>query len=137
MKNFFYKLNKKYINSFLDDIFDIYNSNDKKTHISFLQSILKGVNILFSNIGARVTSKADIPLPDDYPESKKFNKLVKNVSFDIEKLYKAQSLIEDDVNNLMKFNSNQRRRTAVNLSEVQYDVYNAYIKSKKDIKGGV
>lgn len=137
MKNFFYKLNNKYIAEFLDNIFSDYNSRNKKTDISFLQAIFRGINELFSKLGGRSVSKKDIPLPDDYPTSAKFNKLINDISFDIDKLYNSQKLIEEDVNSLLKFNSNQRISIAEDLSKTQYSVYSAYIRSKKDIKGGV
>jgi len=137
LRNYFYKINKKYIESFSNRIFSRFRQEDIKTNNSFLKSILTELNNLFKFIGGKVSTKDDIPKPTDYPDSEKFNKLITDINDDIQKIFTSQKLIEDDVNNLLNFNSTQRTKTFENLTSVQQLVYSIYIKNKKGINGEV
>lgn len=137
MKNYFYKINGKYIESFSRNVLSRFKGYDIRTDASFLKAILRELNTLFKSIGGKVSSKDDIPKAGEYPDSNKFNKLILNIGDDIQKLYTSQKLIEDDVNNLMNFNSSQRSKTFENFTSVQQLVYATYIKNKKGISGEV
>lgn len=135
MKNYFFQLNRKYIQAFKTSVIDRFKNEDIKTDEVFLKSIFKGLTELFKHIGDRTTSKNDIPKYGEYPDAEKYNKLINALSDDIDKLYKGQSLIEDDLNNLLKFNAKQRTQTFENLVSVQQKIMELYIKNKKDISG--
>lgn len=133
----FYKLNKDYIDSFQRNVGERFISKDKRSETALIGSVLREINDLFRKIGGKVSSKRDIPMPDEYPDSEKNNKLISDIGFDIDKIYNAQATVESDVNNLLNFNSVQRQRTFENLTTTQQVVYSAYIRSKKDVIGGV
>jgi len=133
----FYKLNKDYIYAFQRNVGERFLSKDKRSETALIGSVLREINDLFRNIGNKISSKRDIPKPDEYPDSEKHNKLISDIGFDIDKLYNAQSIVESDVNNILNFNSGQRQRTFENLTTTQQVVYSAYIRSKKDVIGGV
>lgn len=133
----FYKLNKDYIESFQRNVGERFLENDKRSETALLGAVMKEINDLFKKIGGNISSKRDIPKSDEYPDSKKHNKLLSDIGFDIDKLYNAQNLVQSDVNNLLNFNSIQRERTFENLTTTQQVVYSAYIRSKKDVIGGV
>lgn len=133
----FYKLNKDYIDAFQRNVGERFLSKDKRSETALIGSVLREINDLFRKIGGKVSSKRDIPKPDEYPDSEKHNKLISDIGFDIDKLYNAQRLVESDVNNLLNFNSGQRQRTFENLTTTQQIVYSAYIRSKKDVIGGI
>lgn len=133
----FYKLNSDYITQFGNRVMDRYRENDKRSETSLFKSILEEVNNLFRKIGGRSVSKRDIPSNKDYPDSDVYNKLLNDIGFDIDKLYNAQKIIEADINNLMNFNSTQRARTFETFTTIQQEVYNAYIKAKRETIGGI
>ena len=137
MKNYFYKINQKYIDKFSRNVLLRFKNQDIRTDIVFFKSLFRELNNLFSLIGGRVSSKNDIPKATDYPDSDKYNSLITTIGNDIEKLYTSQKIIEDDVNNLLNFNSTQRTKTYENLTSAQQNVYSAYIKNKKGIKGEI
>ena len=137
MKNYFYKINGKYIESFSKRVLDRFKKEDIRSNVSFLKSILNELNNLFKYFGGKISSKDNIPKPTDYPDSKQYNKLVSDINDDIQKIFTAQKLVEDDVNNLLNFNSNQRTKTFENLTSTQQKVYAVYIKNKKGINGEV
>ena len=136
MKNF-YKLNKDYIRTFQLRVLNRYKANDKRSETSFFKSLLEELNELFRKFGGRLSSKRDIPAATDYPDSDVYNKLINDISFDIDKIYNAQKIVESDVNNLINFDSNQRHKIFENLVAAQQEVYSAYTKSKRDVLGGV
>lgn len=133
MKNYFFKINGKYIESFSKNILSRFRNNEIRSNSSLLKSIFIELNELFKHIGGKVSSKEDIQKPTDYPDSSKFNKLILNIDDDLRKLFTAQKLIEDDVNNLLNFNSMQRTKTFENLTSTQQEVYSIYVKNKKGI----
>jgi len=135
MKNYFYKLNQKYIDPFIKNIWQHYKIYDKKTDINLMRSIFREVNELFKKIGGRTSSKKDVPRLGGYPDSDRVNRLITNIDDDLGKLYKAQSLVEDDLKNLMNYNAIQRSMLIDNFLRVQHKVYSAYIKNKKDTDG--
>lgn len=137
MKNFFYKINRKYIEAFSNNVLSRFREEDIRSDIVFLRSVLSEVNDLFQRIGGKTSSKRDIPRSDEYPTSRKFNRLLTNIAFDIDKIYTAQKLIEDDLNNLINFNSTQRIRTFENLTSTQQEVYSTYIKNRGDVRGEI
>jgi len=137
MKNYFYNLNKKYLQTFKTKVLDGFNNEFIKTDESFLQHIFKEITSLFKHLGGRTTSKKDIPQKGQYPDKDKFNKLINSIEDDIDKLYTAQVLIEDDLNSLLKFNSNQRASTFESIVSSQQRIMQLYIKHKKDISGEV
>lgn len=133
----FYRLNKDYIASFQKNVLNRYNSDNKRIETSLLRAILKEVTDLFRKVGGQLSSKRNIPKAADYPNSKIYNALIKDIGFDIDKIYNAQTLVESDINNLLNFNETQRKKTFDNYSSAQQAVYSAYIRSKKDLIGGV
>lgn len=137
MKNFFYKINRKYIDAFSHNVLTRFREANIRSDIEFLRSVLKEVNDLFQRIGGRISSKSDIPKEHEYPNSDKFNRLITNLAFDIDKIYTSQKLIEDDLNNLINFNSTQRIRTFENLTTTQQEVYSTYVKNKTDTRGEI
>ena len=137
MKTYFNKINRVYIESFSKRVLTRFRSEDIRTNSSFLKSVLNELNNLFKYIGGKVSSKDDIPKSTEYPDSNKHNKLIQDINDDIQKIFTAQKLIEDDVNNLLNFNSNQRTKTFENLTSTQQIVYSIYIKNKKGINGEV
>lgn len=102
-----------------------------------MKSLLREVNDLFRRIGGRISSKKDIPKKHEYPNSFKFNRLLRGIATDVDKIYTAQKLIEDDVNNLLNFNSTQRIKTFENLTNTQQEVYSTYVKNKSDVRGEI
>lgn len=133
----FYKLNKDYIESFRNNVIKRYNSEDKRSETGLLRSIFKEVNELFRKVGGQLSSKRELPRSGEYPSSEKYNNLVQDICFDIDKLYNAQAIIDGDIRDLINFNSSQRDRTFENFASIQQSVYSAYIKSKKDLIGGL
>jgi hypothetical protein len=101
-----------------------------------MRALLYEINDLFLRIGGRLATKTDIPLAGTYPDASKFNKLITDFEYDLDKLYTGQKLIEDDVNNLINFNQLQREKSFTTFAVIQQAVYSVYIKSKKDIIGG-
>ena len=136
MKRYFYKLYKKNLNDFQKRVYLRFQAFDKRSIAKFMKSILDEVNDLFLKIGGRISNKNDIPKNGTYPDSKKFNRLITDIDYDLGKVYDAQKLIEDDINNLMNFNQMQREKSFVNFAVVQQAVYAVYVKSKRDIIGG-
>lgn len=133
----FYRLNKDYINSFQNKVYSRFYSSDKRSETGLLRSILREINDLFRKIGGQISTKRSLPASGEFPSSSDYNNLVQDIAFDIDKLYNAQKLLESDLINIMNFNSAQRDKSFENLSSVQQTVYSAYIRSKKDILGGV
>lgn len=137
MKNYFYNLNSKYLKAFKQNVLNMFESENIKTNEIFLKHIFKEINNLFSRIGGRVSTKKDIPKKGEYPDSNKFNRLLENIDDDLDKLYTAQTLVEDDLNNLMKFNASQRTTTFEHMLTAQQKIMSLYIKNKKDINGEI
>ena len=137
MQNKFYKLNKKYIDKFNINVEDRVNTDNIKTDVTFLKAIVKEVNDLFKNMGGRRSDKKNIPTPDEYPDAKKFNILLRDLGFDITKLFDSNLILETDVTNLMNFNSSLREKTFENLADTQQKVFSTYISSKRDVLGGL
>lgn len=135
MKNYFYNLNKIYLESFRQNVINKFTSYNFKTDENFLKVIFTEINNLFSHLGGRTSSKKYIPKTGEYPDSSKFNKLIDSIHDDVNKLYTAQQLIADDLNNLLNFNSNQRESTFEEVVNTQQNLMNLYIKHKKDISG--
>jgi hypothetical protein len=133
MKSYFHKINQKYVETFFNRVKIVYKNYNIHTDSLFLKSILRGLNDLFKLIGGKISSKDDIPKEKDYPDSQKFNKLINNINIDMQKIFTSQKLIENDVNNLINFNSYQRLKTFENLTSTQQEVYSLYIKNKKYI----
>lgn len=137
MKNFFYKINRKHIETFSNNVLSRFRELNIRSNISFMRSLLKELNDLFQKIGGRLSSKNDIPRKYEYPDASKFNRLIRSIATDLDKIYTAQSLIEDDVNNLINFNSTQRNRTFESLTNTQQEVYSTYVKNKSGIRGEI
>lgn len=137
MKNYFYNINKKYIDDFSSNVLARFREEPIRSNISFMKGLFAEINSLFMRIGGKISSKADVPKSHEYPSSIKFNRLIRNIAFDIDKLYTAQKLIEDDLNNLINFNSTQRIRTFENLVATQQRVYSTYVKNKSGIRGEI
>jgi len=133
----FYKINKDYINTFGLRVVNRYKDNDKRSETAFFKALLEELHELFRKFGGKLSSKRNIPSAEDYPDSVIYNKLINDIGFDLDKLYNAQKLIESDVNNLLNFNSNQRIKIFEEMTTAQQEVYSAYIKSKRDVIGGV
>lgn len=133
----FYKINKDYINTFGLRVVTRYKDRDKRSEVSFFKALLEEINELFRKFGGRLSSKRDIPAANAYPDSTVYNKLLNDIGFDLDKLYNAQKLVESDINNLLNFNSNQRTKIFEDLTTAQQEVYSAYVKSKRDVIGGV
>jgi hypothetical protein len=131
MRNYFHKINQKYIEEFFRNISYSYKNLNIHTDSQFIKIILKNINSLFKLLGGQVSNKDLIPKTTDHPDSKKFNKLIKDINLDIQKIFTSQKLIENDVNNLLNFNSSQRVKTFENLTSTQQEVYSLYIKNKK------
>lgn len=137
MKNVFYKINSKYIESFSKRVLTRFRNENIKTNATFLKVLFKELNSFFKYIGGQISSKDNIPKTTDYPDSNQFNKLIFDISDDLQKLYTTQKLIEDDVNNLLNFNSTQRSKTFENLTSIQQQINSIYIKNKKEINGEI
>ena len=135
MKNYFYRLNEKYLKNFSKNVLSKFNDVEIKTDIMFLKTILREVNELFKKLGGRAVSKSDIPKEDEYPDSKKFNALLSDIEHDVDKLYTAQGIIDDDVTNLMNFNATQRQKSYENFSNIQQKVLSVYVRNKKEVTG--
>lgn len=135
MKNYFYNINKKYLEEFSKNVMSRFLDLNFKSNTNFIKSLFKEINILFQKIGGRISSKKDIPTSEDFPDSKLQNKMINNIWMDIDKLFKSQQLIEDDVNNLLNFNSIQRIKTFENMSAVQQKVYSLFTKNQQGISG--
>jgi len=135
MKNYFYKINKTYIDLFIRKVFGRFKNMSIHNDSIFLKSLLHEINELFKFLGGKVSSKDSIPKPNDYPDSEKFNRLITDINTDLNKLFTSQKIIEGDVTNLLNFNSNQRIKTFENLTSTQQLVYSLYIKNKKAVGG--
>jgi hypothetical protein len=131
MKNYFHKINQTYVESFFLNIKSLYKGENIHTDSKFLRSILRGINDLFKLIGGQISTKDDIPKEKDYPDAEKFNKLITDINNDVHKIFTSQKLIENDVTNLLNFNSSQRLKTFENLTSAQQEVYSLYIKNKR------
>lgn len=135
MRNFFLKINKKVFSEFRYSVSTSFDSFYRKTDSVLLKSVLKEVNNLISKISGRQSNKSDIPKPDDYPDSSRVNKLLTDIVTDLDKIYEAQTIVDDNVRQVMLFNSSQREKSLNNLYSVQGKVYNAYVKSNKILNG--
>lgn len=135
MKNYFFNLNKKYLQTFKINVQRRFNETFIKNNESFLRLIFREINELFRHLGGRTSSKKDIPRKGEYPDAEIYNRLINSIDDDIDKLYTAQRLIVDDLNNLIKFNSNQRATTFEELMEAQQRILELQIKNKKDVTG--
>lgn len=135
MKNYFYNLNKKYLQTFKMKVIDRFKNEYIKTDESFLKAIFKEMTELFRHLGGRTASKQDIPVKGDYPDGDKYNKLISAIEDDVDKLYTAQVLVEDDLNSLLKFNANQRATAFEDIIATQQKIMQLYIRHKKDISG--
>jgi hypothetical protein len=133
MKNYFFKINKKYIEQFFINVREVFDEYDIHTESSFLKSVLRNLNELFKYLGGQISSKDNIPKATDFPESKRFNSLITDINNDFQKLFNAQKFVQSDVTNLLNFNSSQRTKTEENVTSLQQDVYSLFIKSKKGI----
>jgi hypothetical protein len=133
----FYKLNKDYIDAFQKRIIDRYNKEDKRSETLLLKSVLVEINNLFRKIGGQTSSKRNIPKAGDYPQSKLYNQLLEDIGSDIDKIYNAQTIVESDIKDLINFNSSQRDRVFENMVSAQQLIYSTYIRSKKDLIGGI
>jgi hypothetical protein len=135
MKNYFYNLNKKYLQTFKRKAIDRFKNEYIKTDEALLSAIFKEMTELFRHLGGRTASKMDIPHRGDYPDAEKYNKLISAIEDDVDKLYTAQVLVEDDLNALLKFNANQRATTFEDIVSTQQKIMELYIRHKKDISG--
>lgn len=129
MKNFF-KINGKYINIFRSNVYSRFVSSDKKTDTSFLKSLFDEIYSLFLKIGGRVSNKNNIQKDGDYPDSNKYNRLITDISIDMDKLYTSHKIIEDDINNLIKFNSYQREQIENKILNIQQSLFDLQIINK-------
>jgi len=129
------EINSKYISEFKNRIASGLRSILRGSDSMYLKLILTEINRLFNIISGRVSSRHNIPNSNDFPDTKQYNKLLEGMDIDIDKIYKAQELIESDVQNLVNFNSLEREKQINNLTRTQKLVYSAYIKSKKGIIG--
>jgi len=128
MKKFF-RLNSKYIFNFRKNISSKFESYDKRSISNFLKTILKELTSLFNKIGGQRSSKYDIPNKNDYPESKKINKLVDDICFDLDKLYTSQSIIVEDLNSLLQLNDYHRDQIFNSFILMEHKINKEYIKS--------
>lgn len=132
----FLRLNRDYIEDFGRSVVRRFNDYEKRSETGFLKAILTEINELFRKIGGRIASKRMIPKPDEYPDSERYNRLLEDIGFDLDKIFNAQKIVESDINNLLNFNAGQRNRTFENLTTTQQLVYSAYVRAKRDILGG-
>lgn len=135
MRNYFYKINKTYIDSFTRKVNGRYKNSSIHNDSKFMKALLREVNDLFKFLGGMVSSKDNIPKADEYPDAAKYNSLILDINTDLNKLFTSQTIVEQDVNNLLNFNSNQRIKTYENLTSTQQLVYSLYIKNKKSVGG--
>lgn len=135
MRNYFYQINRNQLEGFTKSVRQKFSDLNIKTNISFLKVLFKEINELFHNIGGMTSSKKMIPRDNFLPSSTEHNKLVSSISNDISKIYKSQTVIENDLNNLLNFNSMQRRKIFENLTLVQQRVYSQLVKNKHNIIG--
>ncbi|MCK9428873.1 MAG: hypothetical protein M0R17_02530 [Candidatus Omnitrophica bacterium] len=131
MRNYFYKLNKTYIENFSKKVITSFRNNDIHSYVSFLKTLFIEINYLFKFIGGMLSSKDKLQKRLGYPETNTYNEVLNNLDVDIKKLYSAQTIINSDVNNLLSFNSTQRIKTYENLTSTQQQVYSLYIKNRK------
>ncbi len=129
------KINDKYIKDFKFKVRSGIAGLVRSTDSAVLKVIIKEVNRLFKIMSGRLVSRLDIPMPDRFPDSDKFNSFITDIDTDLEKVYNAQELVSSDVQNVVNFNSLEREKAIRNLAETQKQVYSVYIKSKMGIDG--
>lgn len=135
--NYIRKINEKYISNFNDNVRIGLASILRVSDSSYLKVIMQEVNKLFRIISGRMTSKRQIPKPNEFPDVKKFNILLQNIGIDIDKIYAAQNYVEQDLQNVLNFNSLEREKGIQSLSQTQSLVYSAYIRAGKGITGDI
>ncbi len=135
MSKYIKEINNKYITEFKIRLRNGFNSLLRSSDSMYMRTILKELNRLFKIMAGRISSKLDIPKNNEFPDTAKFNTLLESLDIDIDKIYKAESIIESDLQNVVNFNSLEREKQINNLAKVQQSVYSAYIKSKKGLIG--
>jgi len=110
------KINSKYINDFKNNIRTGVLSLVRTSDSTVLKIIIREVNKLFKIMSGKLTTKKQIPKPSDFPDSKLYNSFIDNINIDLDKIYTAQSIIEDDVQNVTNFNSLEREKAIRNLT---------------------
>jgi len=135
MNSYVRKINEKYISDFKFRIQSGIAELVRSTDATVLKVILQEVNRLFRIMSGRLVSRLDIPMPDRFPDADKFNSFISDIDIDLDKVFTAQELVSNDVQNVVNFNSLEREKARRNLADAQKKVYNVYIKSKMGLDG--
>lgn len=133
MKNTF-RLNSKYIGEFRRRVNDSFILYEKRSLSNFLKSLFKEITRLFNSIGGQISNKNNVPQINEYPDSDKVNNLIHDICFDIDKLYKTQNIIEEDLNALLNFNDYHRDQIFNDYLLIEHNVNKEYI---SNINGGI
>ena len=110
------RINEKYIKRFRTQVESGISSLVRVSNSTVLKVILDEVNKLFGIMSGKLMSRKEIPKGTDFPDSSVHNELLSDIDTDLEKIYSAQAIIEDDVQNLVNFNSVEREKAIKNLS---------------------
>lgn len=135
MKQYIYKLYSKYFNQYKNNVGAKIGSLIRASETQILNVCLDEINKILNIISGQLTSSLDIPKKNKFPTSTEFNKFLQNIEIDLDKLYTANSLIINDVQNVANYNSFERFFITNYLSNVQGKVYRAFISSQKNITG--
>lgn len=135
MNNYFYKINAKILSSFKMNVHNSINTLTIQANTKILKIINDEITKLFKKISGRLSSKRNIPSVNDYPDSKQINNLINDIAFDIDRLYKTQFLVEDDIRNVINYNSLEREKTLNNFNKTYSTVYSTYALMKGNITG--
>jgi len=133
--NYVRKINEKYIDAFANNVRIGLGSILRVSDSSYLKVIMSEVNKLFRIISGRMTAQRQIPKPNEFPDVKKYNTFLDNIGIDIDKIYAAQNYVEQDLQNVLNFNSLEREKAINTLARVQSNVYSAYVKAGTSIRG--
>jgi len=129
------EINKKYITDFKNKIRERFSLSSRNTYVSFTRVLYDELSTLLRIIFGKMSSKHDIPIDSSFPDSAKYNRMVDNICIDVDKVYNAQTLINDDVQNLLNLNSLGREKLLAGLSSVQSIVYTSNIKAGSSVDG--
>jgi len=135
--NYINKIFSKYFNNYKNilgvKIGALIRASDQEIMKVALDEMYKILDIL----SGRMVSQTDVPHPHMFPSSKQWNLFLEHLNIDLDKLYNANKLIINDIQNVVNYNSSERDNITFKLSKTQSEVYNAYISSQKGLSGSI